>query len=208
MPEDFELDLITNYRDYFDENGQLIEERKKNLDAFIYFVDRILPSINASLPRYNPGARKTKTLSNCFTTSDEAYALALVENYCERWVRKLRAKQSKRAAQFQESSMPSDSEEGEPLPHERPAEWFYARWTGSHEGNQCSGWHRDGIERFNEHARRITIQRADPMEGTKLEEYIKDHWKGTLKDRKEKRKKQVVVEAYEEDPFGGNLAAV
>ena len=209
IPEDFEQSLLKFYREYLDDKGRVIRGREKNLEAFQYFVDRVLPSINCEVNKYGPVERKTKNLSQCFTITDEALGLALVENYCRAWHRKNLIKESnKRALLLQdEDGNGRGNRNGGREPHEMPPEWSYARWSGSQEGKRCSGWSEEGVNRFSEHARKIMELRKGLLTGEKLEEYLIDYWNGILKETKQ-RKKQKRVEAFEEDIFGGRFASV
>ena len=85
MQEDFEEKLMEHYRNYLDGSGNLIPERSENFRAFLYFIDRILPSVNYEINNYKAVTKKTKLLRDCFTTSDEAFGLAIVENYTRSW---------------------------------------------------------------------------------------------------------------------------
>ena len=65
-------------------------ENKKNFEAFKYFVDRILPSVNAEFTKFGckkTVRRKRNTIREVFLVSDEAYGLLMIENY-EGWWRK------------------------------------------------------------------------------------------------------------------------
>ena len=86
MQEDFEEKLMEHYRNYLDGSGNLIPERSENFRAFLYFIDRILPSVNYEINNYKAVAKKTKLLRDCFTTSDEAFGLVIVENYTRSWI--------------------------------------------------------------------------------------------------------------------------
>ena len=52
--------LLENYRDYFDEAGNMIPGREENFEAFVYFVDRILTSVNSKVNDYGPKIRNSK----------------------------------------------------------------------------------------------------------------------------------------------------
>ena len=211
VPDNFLDVLLDHYRDYLDANGNLIPEREKNFNAFVYFIDRILPSVNFTLNEYGNVTKKLKRLSSCFTVSDETFALANVENYYLRWSRKMEAKESKKLADLRRrvgtahNDTPSISE----MPaHEQPSEWFEAKWTGSKEGKNCSGWKKEGIARFNEHARHIEKLRAAVCTGEQLEEHVKNYWNGRIQEGK-KKMKQHIVQAYEEDDLDvGEFAAI
>ena len=71
-------------------------------------------------------------------------------------------------------------------------------------------WTDEGIKRYNSHFDMIRKMRAGTCTGEKLEDHIKEHWMGTLKERKgNKRKHKDVVEACEEDAeFDGKYAEI
>ena len=195
IPDNFEEKLFEFFRDYLDENGNVKPGREENLRAYLYFIDRILPSVNYELNHYNAVARKNKRVSKCFTLTDEAFALACVQNYRQRWERYCLARESRKAARRGELVTP----DGEVAAHEQPPNWFYARWSGSHLGNTLSGWTDEGISTFNGHCQTIAKLRADNSTGAALEDYIINHWKGTLKERKQRKRKQMIVDAFQED---------
>ena len=196
VPEDFETKLLEHYRNYLDGSGNVIPERQENFQAFLYFIDRILPSVNYEINNYKAIAKKTKLLRHCFTTTDEAFGLVVVENYSRSWIRQLEAKEVSRRARQGLQVLP----EGEVS---LPGDWFHARWTGSHLGNTSSGWSKEGVDRFTSLSHEINRLRADNSTGEQLEKHVRDHWKGCLNSaKKDKRPKQQIVAAYEEDLFG------
>lgn len=205
MPENFEENLTENYRDYVDAKENVLPGREDNLKAWIYFTSRILSSVNSEVNKYSAFEMKTKMISDCFTASDEAFALVMVKNYVRSWIRKLEIKDSKMRARLDEDSARARGEEPTPpqedAPHLMPKEWSYARWTGSQDGNKISGWDEEGIEEFNKDARKIKTLRAGTVTGKTLETYLKKYWKGTLKAPKERPKKKMRVEAYTEELF-------
>ena len=75
---------MENYRDYFDKDGSLIPGREGNYEAFVYFVDRILTSVNSRVNDYSPKVRKAVELSKVFTVTNKAFALITLENYYDR----------------------------------------------------------------------------------------------------------------------------
>lgn len=205
VPENFEENLTENYRDYVDAKENVLPGREDNLKAWIYFTSRILSSVNSEVNKYSAFEMKTKMISDCFTASDEAFALVMVKNYVRSWIRKLEIKDSKMRARLDEDSARARGEEPTPpqedAPHLMPKEWSYARWTGSQDGNKISGWDEEGIEEFNKDARKIKTLRAGTVTGKTLETYLKKYWKGTLKAPKERPKKKMRVEAYTEELF-------
>ena len=205
IPDNFEEKLLQFFRDYLDQDGNVKPGREENLKAYIYFIDRILPSVNFEVNDYGPVARKNKRLSKCFTITDEAFALACVRNYRRRWDRLARKRQSKQAARSGNLSLL----EGQVADHDHPPSWFYARWSGSHNGNTISGWAKEGIQEFEKHCTEIKRKRDDDVTGKMLEEYIMNYWKGTLKEKKKKApKKRPYVVAFQEDDFNTKYAEV
>ena len=86
VPNDFFQNLFTHYWDYFEDGQNIKNGRQACYDAFLYFADRILPSINAEVTKYHGEKKCLVRMSNVFSITDEAYALLMVENYYERWV--------------------------------------------------------------------------------------------------------------------------
>ena len=208
MPVNFEEDLVTHYRDYLDSAGKVIPSRKKNLKAFIYFIHRVLPSVNYDLNDYGPVAKKNKRLSDCFTRSDEAFALVMVQNYTRRWIRQFEARETAKAARLA-GTFTLEPKDGEVLqPYQQPPEWFHARWTGSQDGNKISGWDEAGIAVFSQHCEDIGKKRLDKKTGEILEKYIIDYWKGTIKTKAKAKAKKIVVAAWTEDVIDAQYAEV
>ena len=194
FPDDFEKNLLTHYRDYLDENKNVIPGREKNLEAFIYFVSRILPSVNWDLNQFTAPVRKSRRLSQVFNVSDEAYALVGMENDIWPWIRKRMAAESRKAERM---GIQASTDGDDVPPHRRPDDWFRARWSGSHDGNKCTGWDAEGINRYSKHAKAIVELRAKRTTGTMLEDYLRSYWLGTLQEKGKKQgKRQEVVEAW------------
>ena len=208
VPDNFEHDLLEHYRDYLDGHGKVIPARKKNFKAFIYFIDRILPSVNYDMNDYGPVAKKNKLLQDCFTASDEAYALIMIQNYTQRWIRQIQAKEAESLARKTGTFTQEPQEGEERQAYQQPPEWFHARWTGSHDGNKSSGWDIEGIQTFTKHGNDIRRMRLDKTQGEKLEKYIIEHWKGTIKTKVSKKPPKVVVEAFTEDHIDPKYAEV
>ncbi|CAJ1943916.1 unnamed protein product, partial [Cylindrotheca closterium] len=137
VPQNSEASLVTNYQDYVDDDGKARDNRKDNYDSFLYFIDRILPSVNADVTKYYGDARCQFGLSNAFTVTDEAFGLLMVENYVEQW---------KALAKEWPSS---DTTEDQGLKCKRMCS-LGGRYTGSEKGMVAGGWDNGGINRFNE----------------------------------------------------------
>lgn len=198
VPVNFEENLTTHYRDYLDKDGNVIPDREENLQAFIYFIDRILPSVNYEINKYGPLEKKNKKLSDCFTRSDEAYGYMMVRNYAQRWDRLMLAKESKKTDRL-EGTYSALPQADVPLkPYQQPSSWFHARWTGSQDGNKSTGWDKAGIVEFGKCGQMISQLRMQELTGATLDDYIINHWKGTIKS-KASRSRPTVVEAWAED---------
>ncbi|CAJ1935148.1 unnamed protein product [Cylindrotheca closterium] len=188
VPQNLEASLVTNYRDYADDDGKVRDNRKDNYDSFLYFIDRILPSVNADVTKYYGDARCQFGLSNAFTVTDEAFGLLMVENYVERW---------KALAKEWPSS---DTTEDQGLKRKRMRS-LGGRYTGSEKGMVAGGWDNGGINRFNELAQMVSTARKKLVETRKLENIIMNHWRGLEGDSEQRRKKakQHIVTAYEDE---------
>ena len=208
VPDNFEHDLLEHYMDYLDGHGKVIPARKKHLNAFIYFIDRILPSVNYDMNDYGPVAKKNKLLQDCFTPSDEAYALIMIQNYTQRWIRQIQARDAENLARKAGTFSLTPKEGEERQAYQQPPEWFHARWTGSHDGNKSSGWDIDGIQAFTKHGESIKEMRRNKIQGEKLEKYIVEYWKGTIKTKSKRKPPKVVFEAFAEDHIDPKYAEV
>ena len=197
----FEEDLNEHYRDYFDDKGVFIKEREKNFLAFAHFVKRFLTSINYNKNDYSPKVMKTARLSTVFSHGDEAYARACVDNYVGKLKARMEYRDKKRAYREKppgnkdkDKDKDKDKEEEPPTP---PT--VGAKWSSSGNGNQVNGWEKAGIDQYSKYAKEILELRAGHNTGTKLEDYLIKHFKGTLKEPKRKQKeKKAVVQAYED----------
>ena len=108
VPDNLVEKLNENYRDYLDGNGTLIPEREENFKAFVYFVDRILTSVNAKVNDYSPRIRKKALLKSVYSVSDEAFALITLENYCTCWIRMLEAQNGREQEGFSDGDDPEE----------------------------------------------------------------------------------------------------
>lgn len=167
-----------HYRDYLDEEDNVKPDRKEFYKAFLYFADRILPSMNAEVTNFRGERRCDIKISKIFTVTDEAYALLMVENYFERWVDIAKSKKSNAEGEdSQESGIERSSKRK-----------VGAKYTKSANGNIHAGWEEEGIKRFNDIANIIQRQRNDNIRNDKLEDALRDHWKGMKKDTQSRRK--------------------
>ena len=193
VPKDFVNNLLEHYRDYFDSDQKMKNGRQTSYNAFIYFVDRILPSINAEVTKYNGDVRCEVSMSKVFTITDEAYALLMVENYYERWV--TLAKNKKRNDEGGGGSQESVNE------NSRHEQIVRARYTGSTNGNIHAGWEQKGIDRFNVLARMIRERRNDKVSNDNLDDTLRNVWRGMQKDTGSRRKPEEASIKKNEEPF-------
>lgn len=164
-PENFEHNLFENYRDYLDENGELLPEREKNYEAFEYFVNRILKSVNTRQTRLGSETGEDESSHDImakFTVSDEAFALVLVQNYYEKW-----KKQSEETSREKWKQVPG-------------------RWTSSEQGNKAQGWDDDGIEAFFTNCEMVEKKRGEKRTGELVDQLWRD--RQLQKQGKSKRK--------------------
>ena len=171
VPEDFAKNLLNDYREYFKEDGQSVKNGRQDCyGAFLYFADRILPSINADVTKYQGGRRCEVTMSEVFSVSDEAFALlVMVENYYDVWVSKAEQKKTR-------------NEVGGP-PQESRIKG--AKYTCSKKGNIHAGWNDEGIARFNDIAKMIGDLRNDKGRNDNIDNALMNHWKGMQRDAEE-----------------------
>ena len=144
-----------------DSDGKLREDRRKHFEAFVYFVDRMLPSVNAEKNKYRGGDRKVAALKEVFTASDEAFALLMVDNYWERWTNLY-------------SGEPDDKE------------LTKAKYTSSDAGRCEMGYSVVGIEKYNELIAMVQERRKADRTGDKMDSYMMDYWCGKIDAGKKK----------------------
>ena len=184
VPNDFFQNLFTHYRDYFEDGQNIKNGRQACYDAFLYFADRILPSINAEVTKYHGEKKCLVRMSNVFSVTDEAYVLLMVENYHERWVSLAQKKNS-------------NDEGGEGVQESRIKR---AKYTCSSQGNIHAGWEEKGILRFNEIAGMIKNQRKDKTRNDNLDDALITHWKGMKRDTcRRKPEKVAATRAYRDE---------
>ena len=84
IPDDFPEGVLKKNENWELEMGEPKytidpEYRTESSDGFLYFATKILPCVNARRTNFKVKRRK-EALSDIFTVSDEAYALALLIN--------------------------------------------------------------------------------------------------------------------------------
>lgn len=171
VPEKFQKYLFKNYRDYFDNQGNMKERREKSYEAFLYFVDRILPSVNADVTKYHGDTRCIIQLSSVFRVSDEAFALLMVDNYIERWVE---------IAQDEKENPHRDKDEAQAKRKRQRA--IRGKYTCSSNGNVHGGWEEEGIARYNEYFAMVKEMRKEKGAKQVLDNKLMNHWKGMQED--------------------------
>jgi hypothetical protein len=150
VPENFSTLLLKDYRNY----GDSVEHK----NAFQYFAKRILPAVNTSHTKYDK-RKYTKTISESFTYTDEAFALMLVVNYEGRWVSQYTA---------------AEKYGGGRLQKDQSQYWVNARYTSSNEGSRRGvSWSKEGLRRFNSLAEKVKAQRDQLRTGTMVEENLR-----------------------------------
>jgi L-rhamnose mutarotase len=143
VPDDFVRVLLSTYRNH---TVTGCEDSKK---AFEYFVNRILPAVNANHTRYH-AKKKKKLLSEIFTVTDEAFGLMLLENYEERWRKQHREPDKKK---WRQKSM-------------------NAKYTASINGVKTNTWSTDGMNKFCEWCNQVQELREDYTTGRRVEEQL------------------------------------
>lgn len=207
VPDNLVEKLNENYRDYLDGNGTLIPEREENFKAFVYFVDRILTSVNAKVNDYSPRIRKKALLKSVYSVSDEAFALITLENYYTRWIRMLEAQNGGEQEDFSEGD---DSDGPVPLDKTtmRKSKWFEAKYTSSQRGKSVSGWTQEGISRFTDIAEKVKSCRKDNRMGEELEQYLVTYWIGHMEAKSGKERPEVIEAFTDNDLFGGDVEEI
>lgn len=166
-PENFEANLLENYRDYYDSEGELIPDREKNYEAFAYFVTRILHSVNTRQSSNATERANAYNISKRYTVSDEAFALVMVQNYFNKW--------------RVQSTM--DKTKWTQVP---------ARWTSSDQGNKALGWEDEGIDAFFENCKMVEEKRGEDRTGSLVDRLWEERMaaeKGLERQPKSKQKK-------------------
>ena len=174
--EDFPETLLENYGQYFDSNGDVIEGREENYEAFIYHVDRILPSVSADITKYHGDRRGQVDMSAVFKISDEAFALLMIENYFERWVQI--AKEEEKSGKKKKNR---DNEKTAEETRKRRRE-MKGKYTSSSAGYVYGGWDSEGIEHYNKLCIMVKELRKDTNRKETLDEKLKSYWTGVQED--------------------------
>jgi hypothetical protein len=148
VPMNFATLILDKYRDF--------GTSKDHRDAFVYFTNRILPSVNASITKFER-LKYQKTMSECFTYTDEAFALLMVVNYEARWT-------SQHVALMEN---PQESRKA------REKLWKDARYTSSTEGSRRGqSWTKEGMLKFNSLCEMVKTQRDKEETGITVEKQL------------------------------------
>ena len=161
-----------------------MEDRKENYDAFLYHVDRMLPSVSADVTKYNGETRCIVPLSAIFKITDEAFALLMVVNYFERWVT---------IAQHDDNKENNDDTVGDKRSRYRELK---GKYTSSSNGLVLGGWSDKGIQHYNDFCNMVKELRQEKTSREMLDEKLKNHWRGIhegLESATSKRKKAKVA---------------
>jgi hypothetical protein len=145
VPKKFGKLLVDSYR-----NEDMTEQE---FDVFGYFATRILVNVNAINTKYEK-LKYTKLLSECFTYTDEAFALLVLINYEERW-----------RSQYSNLVRFPDVSSGE-----RKNRTFQASYTSATEGSRRGqSWSKEGLEKFNYLCHMIRRKRDHEISGQRME---------------------------------------
>ena len=197
--EDFLEILLDDYGKYIDSDGNLIEGREDSYKAYLFHVDRILPSVNADITRYHGDARCQISMSATFKITDEAFALLMVVNYFERWVKLADDEKPKSKKKKQGKNQETEVEK-----RKRQRE-LKGKYTSSSNGCVHGGWDQKGITHYNELSKMIKDLRKDKAAKDRLDEKLKDHWKGiqegngSMSLKRKKPKQTTRVEPFVDD---------
>jgi hypothetical protein len=151
VPPNFSTLLLENYRNY----GASVQHKT----AFQYFAGRILPAVNTSVTKYDK-LKYSKTITERFTYTDEAFALMLVLNYEARWV-----------SQYDAAVRLS----GGKIMKNQSKHWVDARFTSATEGSRRGvSWSKEGLLKFNSMAEMVKLRRGSEVTGSDVEEDLRN----------------------------------
>jgi hypothetical protein len=151
MPPNFSTLLLEKYRNY----GESVQHKT----AFQYFAGRILPAVNTNVTKYDK-LKYSKTITERFIYTDEAFALMLVVNYEARWVSQYDA-----AVRLGGGKIMKD----------QSRHWVDARFTSAMVGSRWGvSWSKEGLLKFNSLAKMVKLQRESEVTGTDVEEDLRN----------------------------------
>eukprot|EP00980_Cylindrotheca_fusiformis_P005094 scaffold1082_cov79-Cylindrotheca_fusiformis.AAC.2 len=172
VPDDFAHTLLNEYRGC----------SEKAQDAFIYFASRILPAINPKVTMYK-SKQDTFLLSDCFTITDEALGVMLIDNYWERWER-----------QFDN---PDKKHEWKTSPY------FRAKYTSATKGQRDDSWGKTGMEEFYKWCNKIKKLRMETATGAELEDDIMHYFSSNAASGNNNKNATDDNQAEQQDADGG-----
>ena len=151
-------------------------ETEREKEAFYWFMSEFMECICGV--RLWKHARRSMLISDAkdvagckiVTKSDEAFGLLLIDNYMEKWKRKLVEEEGERV---EEGSDSANEERSDTVPKRKRVE---AKYTTKRKGNTCKygGWSMEGMTRFNELYDIVKKDRASPK-AKEMEESFRMH---------------------------------
>ena len=100
----------------------------------------------------------TLLISDIFTVSDEAFALAMVDNYYRRWILQEKYQNDKSKTRKATGEKIFDAKEDNAGLWRGPQ--FDAKWSSSAQGRKDQGWSDAGITAFNHYCRIVRERRT------------------------------------------------
>jgi hypothetical protein len=148
VPINFANLILDKYHDF--------RASKDHQEAFVYFTNRILPSVNASITKFER-LKYQKTMSECFSYTNEAFALLMLVNYEARWT-------------SQHEALMENPRESRKT-HEKL--WKDARYTSSTESiRRGQSWTKEGMLKFNSLCEMVKAQREKEETGSTVEKQL------------------------------------
>lgn len=181
--------LMNNtYRDYFDEDGEIIAGREDNYKAFVWFVKNVLSAIN--FERNNERAKRvyeeedTNFISGVYSVTDEAFGLLMLKNYEKRWRNQVKYPRYK-------------------LKDLTTEDKYMAQFTSSLKGNAKLSWSGEGIRQYNEWMDKVEWLRGRKKTGVDMERFMFEKLEKSRKGGRRRRKNAALEHVPQ---MGGDLA--
>ena len=121
------------------------EYRKFGKEEFEYFIIHLLSRTQPKRTKYNKHTRPIRSISECFTPSDEAFALLVLDNELQVWEQQLQLER-----------------DGKRTIKEMRLGKKYTKGYTNKKGATC-GWSRDGITYYNKLRTEIRKIRQETM---------------------------------------------
>ena len=121
------------------------EYRKFGKEEFEYFIIHLLSRTQPKRTKYNKHTRPIRSISECFTPSDEAFALLVLDNELQVWEQQLQLER-----------------DGKRTIKEMRLGKKYTKGYTNKKGATC-GWSRDGITYYNKLQTEIRKMRQETM---------------------------------------------